>query len=119
MQPYHELNYKAGVRQKILLFELATLAIITPNLETGYWQRGCYTSKVAKDLLSVGNLRPKHLGANQDMTLDEQIADLEPHVLRLETDMKTVGRIEPGLARAKLNNLKKLKETIYATSVGI
>lgn len=108
MQPYHELNYKAGTRQKILFFELAAQAIITPNLETGYWQRGAYTSRVAKSLLT-----------KDDSTLDEQIADIEPVILRLEADMKATGRIEPGLARAKLNNLKKLKETIYASSVGI
>lgn len=122
MQPYHELNYKAGTRQKILLFELAAQAIITPNLETGLWQRGAYTSRVAKSLLVMKDTRPRHLGANAiygDRTLDEQISDFEPCVLRLEADMKAVGRIEPGLARNKLNNLKKLKETVYATSVGI
>ena len=108
MQPYHELNYKAGTRQKILLFELATLAIITPNLETGYWQRGCYTSRVAKSLLN-----------KEDLTLDEKIADFEPYVLRLEKDAITHEITNTGKARIKLNNLKKLKETIYATVMGI
>jgi len=94
MQQFIELTKMAGSRQKLLLIELEKQAIICLNKETGYWMRGALNCRIAKDLLLP-----------TDKTINEQIADLEPYVLRLEKEAERIGAKLSGAARIKLNQL--------------
>lgn len=102
MQQLIELTSKAGKRQKCLLLELERQAIISLNRENGMWQRGALTCKLAKDLL-----------LKTDKTISERIADLEPHILRNEKEAEKLGVKLSGAGRNRLNELYKLKATIY------
>lgn len=97
----NSLTLKAGGRQKILLFELYYLGIISFNMENDFWQRGALTSKFAKSLLD-----------KNDKTLDEQIKDIEPFIIRLEQEAANNNHTLNGSARKKLDSLYKLKQEI-------
>lgn len=92
----------AGKRQKCLLLELEKQAIICQNKENGLWMRGALCSRLAKDLLIP-----------TDKTINEQIKDLEPYVLRLEKEAERIGAKLNGYARQKLNKLYERKKEIY------
>lgn len=94
----HTLTQGAGKRQKCLLLELEKQAIICHNKENGFWMRGALSSRLAKDLLLP-----------TDKTIDEQIKELEPFVLRLEKEAERVGAKLNGCARQKLNKLYEQK----------
>lgn len=98
MRNFIELTEKAGSRQKCLLIELEKQAIICLNRETGLWMRGALVCYYAKDLL-----------LKSDKTIDEQIKELEPSVLRLEQEAVRLNIVISGVARNKLNNLYNLK----------
>lgn len=102
MQQLIELMKGAGNRQKCLLFELERQAIICLNRENGMWMRGALTCKLAKDLL-----------LKTDKTISERIADLEPHILRNEQEAEKLGVKLSGAGRNRLNELYKLKATVY------
>ena len=92
------LIFRCGKRQAQLLIELEKQAIVCLNRENGYWMRGALSCRIAKDLLLP-----------TDKTIDEQINDLEPDVLRLEKEAGKRGIKLSGGARDKLNGLYKLK----------
>ena len=92
----------AGKRQKCLLFELEKQAIIYQNKENGLWMRGALACRLAKDLLKPN-----------DKTIDEQIKELEPSVLRLEKEAERIGAKLNGYARQKLNKLYEQRKEIY------
>ena len=98
----HTLTQGAGNRQKCLLLELEKQAIICHNKENGLWMRGALSCRLAKDLLLP-----------TDKTIDEQINDLEPSVLRLEKEAERIGAKLNGYARQKLNKLYEQKKEIY------
>ena len=98
----HTLTQGAGKRQKCLLFELEKQAIICQNKENGLWMRGALSCRLAKDLLLP-----------TDKTIDEQIKELEPSVLRLEKEAERIGAKLNGYARRKLNKLYEQKKEIY------
>ena len=50
-------------------------------------------------------------------TIDEQIKELEPSVLRLEKEAEKVGIKLNGYARQKLNKLYEQKNGIYVKSI--
>jgi len=102
MGKYKPLEAGTGTRQKVLLRELHAQGVITINRETNLWTRGPYSSKTAKSLLT-----------SSDQTIDEQIKGLEPAVLRLEADAKSMGVKLSGGAREKLNKMYELKKSIY------
>lgn len=94
MQQFIELTKGTGKRQKCLLLELEKQAIICLNRETGFWMRGALSCRLAKGLL-----------LSTDKTIQEQIDDLEPHVLRLEKEAESIGVKLGGHARKRLNEL--------------
>ena len=98
----HTLTQGAGKRQKCLLLELEKQAIICHNKENGLWMRGALSCRLAKDLLMP-----------TDKTIDEQIKELEPSVLRLEREAERIGAKLNGYARQKLNKLYEQKKEIY------
>ena len=98
----HTLTQGAGKRQKCLLLELEKQAIICQNKENGLWMRGALSCRLAKDLLLP-----------TDKTIDEQIKELEPSVLRLEKEAEKAGAKLSGYARQKLNKLYEQKKEIY------
>jgi len=98
MQQFVSLTKGAGKRQKCLLIELQKQSIICLNRETGYWMRGALNCKLAKDLLLP-----------TDKTIQEQINELEPYVLRLEKEAEKLGVKITGSARKKLNDLYEKK----------
>src|SRR5690606_28339243 len=98
----HTLTQGAGKRQKCLLLELEKQAIICQNRENGLWMRGGLSCRLAKDLLLP-----------TDKTIDEQIKELEPSVLRLEKEAERIGAKLNGYARQKLNTLYEKKKEIY------
>jgi hypothetical protein len=98
----HTLTQGSGKRQKCLLLELEKQAIICHNKENGLWMRGALSCRLAKDLLLP-----------TDKTIDEQIKELEPSVLRLEKEAERIGAKLNGYARQKLNKLYEQKKEIY------
>ena len=98
----HTLTKGAGKRQKCLLLELEKQSIICYNKEGGLWMRGALSCRLAKDLLLP-----------TDKTIDEQIKELEPSVLRLEREAERIGAKLNGYARQKLNKLYEQKKEIY------
>ena len=98
----HTLTQGAGNRQKCLLLELEKQAVICHNKENGLWMRGALFCRLAKDLLLP-----------TDKTIDEQIKELEPSVLRLEKEAERIGAKLNGYARQKLNKLYEQKKEIY------
>ena len=92
----------AGKRQKCLLLELEKQAIICQNKENGLWMRGALACRLAKDLLLPN-----------DKTVDEQIKELQPSVLRLEKEAEKTDVKLTGYAREKLNKLYEQKKEIY------
>ena len=89
----------AGKRQKCLLLNLEKQAVICQNKENGLWMRGALSCRLAKDLLN-----------QTDKTIDEQIKELEPSVLRLENEAERIGAKLSGYARQKLNKLYEQKK---------
>lgn len=108
MQQLIELTSKAGKRQKCLLLELERQAIICLNRENGMWMRGALTCKLAKDLLLP-----------TDKTIDEQIKDIEPFVLRNEADAKRLGVKLQGYGREKLNKLYEKRYQMATVQITI
>lgn len=102
MQQFIELTKGTGNRQKCLLIELEKQAIICLNRETGLWMRGALSCRIAKDLLLP-----------TDKTIQEQIDDLEPSVIRLEKEAERIGAKLNGHARQRLNKLYEQKKEIY------
>jgi hypothetical protein len=99
------LTKRAGKRQKCLLLELEKQAIIFFDKENNLWMRGALACSLAKDLLQPN-----------DKTIDEQIKELEPYVLRLEKEAERIGAKLSGNARQKLNKLYELKKAIYGSA---
>jgi hypothetical protein len=98
----HTLIQGSGKRQRCLLLELEKQAIICYNKNNGRWMRGALECRLAKDLLLP-----------TDKTIDEQIKELEPSVLRLEKEAEKIGAKLNGYARQKLNKLYEQKKEIY------
>lgn len=86
----------SGKRQQILLLELEKQGIISQHFESKLWMRGALACIKAKDLL-----------LKTDKTIDEQINELEPIVLRLEYEALKTNTILKGSARKRLNELKE------------
>jgi hypothetical protein len=91
----------SGKRQQILLLELEKQGIISQNFESKLWTRGALACIKAKDLL-----------LKTDKTIDEQINELEPVVLRLEEEARTINATLKGSARIRLDNLKNKKHAL-------
>lgn len=102
----YTLMQGAGKRQKRLLLELENQGIICQNKENGLWMRGSLYCRLAKDLLLPS-----------DKTIDEQIKELEPSVLRLEKEAERIGAKLNGYARQKLNKLYEQKKKFMCACV--
>lgn len=102
MSNFIKLLAGAGARQRLLLLELQSQAVICLNRDTGFWERGGLASKYAKNLL-----------LKSDKTIDEQIKNIEPFILRNEADAKRLNVKLSGYGRSKLNNLYQIKQNIY------
>lgn len=95
------LQKKAGKRQIKILVEFQKRGIITYDKERNLWVRGALSTRFAKDLLN-----------KNDKTIADEIAELEPFVLRLERQAASHGVELKGTARQKLNGLYEILKTL-------
>ena len=91
----------SGKRQQLLLLELEKQGIICQDFESKLWMRGALSCIKAKDLL-----------LKTDRTIDEQINEHEPIILKLEEEARKINATLRGSARIRLDNLKNKKHAL-------